>query len=205
MDQTLQNGHPTHAYSKGIPGSQPEPCWAILAGLAHKLGSGLADNYHPWDGVTAACPDLAGLSTARWPHDNVLVIPDTAPGATLEARPSSVPPDLGADLIITEQAFGTEELSSYGSILKSLAPSPQMVLHTKDASTIALRDEDSVLLSCGPGPASCYLRMVDNMARDTVVLPRRPDSGWRHAVANGYTIELALLGKQAEKSGEAPS
>jgi len=205
MDQTLQNGHPPRTYSLGIPGSQPEPCWVILTGLAQKLGCGFEDNFHPWDGVAAACPALAGFPPSRWPHDGVLVIPDTAPGATLDARPSPVPPDLGADLIITEQAFGTEELSSYGGILKSLAPSPQMVLHTKDASTIALRDEDSVLLSCGSGPASCYLRMVDNMARDTVVLPRRPDSGWRHAVANGYTIELALLGKQAEKSGEAPS
>jgi NADH-quinone oxidoreductase subunit G len=205
MGQTLQNGHPPHAYAPGIPGSQPEPCWAILAGLADALGCGFGEGYRPWDGVVAACPALTGLSPDRWPHDNVLVIPDAAPGATLGARPSPVPPDLGADLIITEQAFGTEELSSYGTILKSLAPSPQMVLHTKDASTIALRDEDAVLLSCGSGPASCYLRMVDNMARETVVLPRRPDSGWRHAVANGYTIELALLSKQADKSGEAPS
>lgn len=205
LAQTLQNGHPPQTYGQGIPGSQPRPGWTILAGLANRLGCGFDEEYQPWDGVTAACPSLAGFSAPDRSPGDVLVIPDTAPGASLDARPASVPPDLGADLIITEQAFGTEELSSYGSILKSLAPLPQMVLHTKDASIIALRDEDSVLLSCGSGPASCYLRMVDNMARATVVLPRRPDSGWRHAVANGYTIELALLRRQPDKSGEASS
>ena len=205
LAQTLQNGHPPQTYGQGIPGSQPRPCWTILAGLADRLGCGFGHGSHPWDAVAASSPALAGLSASAWPHDGSLVIADKAPGAALDARPSPVPPDLGADLIITEQAFGTEELSSYGTILKSLAPLPQMVLHTNDASTIALRDQDSVLLSCGSGPASCYLRLVDNMARATVVLPRRPDSGWRHAVAHGYTIELALLSKQPEKSGEGTS
>ena len=193
MAQTLQKGHPPRTYSEGVPGSEPRPCWEVLAGLADAMGCGFGADFHPWRAVAAASPVLAGLSEAAWPHDGVLLIPDKAPGASFAARPSPVPQDLGADLIITEQAFGTEELSSYGSILKSLAPSPQVVLHTLDASTIELREEDFVLLSCGTGPVNCYLRMVDNMARATVVLPRRPDSGWRHAVASGYTVQLDLL------------
>ena len=121
--------------------------------------------------------------------------PKMVSGASLAARPSSVPPDLGADLVITEQAFGTEELSSYGSILKSLSPEPQVVLNTLDAHTIELREEDFVHLACGTGTVQCYVRMMDNMARSTVVLPRRPDSGWQNATTNGYTVELKLLRK----------
>ncbi|WP_243361421.1 NADH-quinone oxidoreductase subunit NuoG [Fundidesulfovibrio terrae] len=195
MALTLKNGHPPRTYAKGVPGSQPLPGWDLLAGLADALGCSFDAGFHPWRAVADASPALAGLAPERWPHDGALVLPDVAPGASLDARPSPIPPDLAADLIITEQAFGTEELSSYGTILKSLAPTPQVVLHTLDANTIELREEDFVLLSCGTGPVNCYLRMVDNMARSTVVLPRRHDSGWRHAVASGYTVQLELLRK----------
>ena len=123
--------------------------------------------------------------------------PDNAP------NPSAIPPDIEADLIITEQAFGTEELSSYGTILKSLAPVPQVVLNTLDAGTIELRDEDYVFMACPIGEVTCHLRLEDNMARGTVVLPRRHDSGWRHAVAHGYIVELGLLGKHEHEHGHA--
>jgi NADH-quinone oxidoreductase subunit G len=141
---------------------------------------------------------------------SALVLPDAPEVPRLAARPSTSPPADHADIIVTEQAFGTEELSSYGSILKSLAPSPQVVINARDAGAIKLRDEDFVNWTCPMGQVSCYSRLVDNMARSTVVLPRRPDSGWRHAVADGFTVELKLLSKDAKPpedndNREAPS
>jgi NADH-quinone oxidoreductase subunit G len=202
MGLTLRNGHPPRTFAKGIPGSSPLPGWEVMAELAASLGCCFEAGLHPWKAVSEAAPAFANLTPETWPHDGALVLPAEAPGASFDARPSAVPPGLTADLIITEQAFGTEELSSYGTILKSLAPAPQVVLHTLDAHTIELREEDFVLLSCGAGPVNCYLRMVDNMARETVVLPRRHDSGWRHAVATGYTVQLDLLRKHPTGPGE---
>ena len=205
LSRTLENGHPSRTYSQGVPGSAPQPSWDILTALAEHLGHGLGEKFHPWQAVAASAPELAGFSPGNWPYDGVLALPETAPGANLNARPSSVPPDMGADLVITEQAFGTEELSSYGSILMSLSPQPQVVLNTLDAHTIELREEDFVHLACGTGTVQCYVRMMDNMARSTVVLPRRPDSGWQNATASGYTVELKLLRKQPPPPGEERS
>jgi NADH-quinone oxidoreductase subunit G len=212
-DQPVKGAHPPRTYSLVVPGSAPLPSWEILARLGRNLGLDLKEDFDPWQAVATAAPVLAGLApgvpgvgeTGRTggmvPPDQILVLPETAPGASLQARPSAVPPDMGADLIITEQAFGTEELSSYGTILKSLSPLPQVVLHTLDASTIELRDEEYVHMACGTGEVQCYARMVDNMARSTVVLPRRPDSGWQYATADGYVVELSILSAKPEKTG----
>ena len=233
MDQTLEGGrprgihapevpsglasagaHPPRTYAPGVPGSDPLPAWKILAHLGRNLGLDFDDHFNPWQAVAAASPSLArvdpgacraGDDSGTGPDEQTLALPETAPGARLDARPSAVPPDLGADLIITEQAFGTEELSSYGSILKSLSPLPQVVLHTLDASTIELREEESVHMACPIGEVHCFVRTVDNMARSTVVLPRRPDSGWQYATANGYVVELSILNGDSKKNeGELP-
>lgn len=205
MSQTLENGHPPRTFSLGIPGSEPRPSWDILTRLADLSGMSCCppgETPHPWHGVASASPVLAALSPDTWPHDGVLLLPEKGCGPGLAARPSAPAPDSGADLIITEQAFGTEELSSYGTILKSLAPTPQVVLHSLDATTIALREGDYVHMACEIGAVQCSVRMVENMARSTVVLPRRDDSGWQYATANGYTVELSLLHKHTDGSGK---
>ena len=205
MSQTLENGHPPRTFSQGVPGSEPRPSWEILTRLAELSGMSCCPpgiTPHPWHGVANASPVLAALPPEPWPHDGVLLLPETGDGHGLAARPSPTVHDNGPDLIITEQAFGTEELSSYGTILKSLAPTPQVVLHSQDAATIELREGDYVHMACGLDSVKCSVRMEDNMARSTVVLPRRDDSGWQYATAHGHTVELSLLHKHADSPGK---
>ena len=201
LAQTLFGGHPPRTYAQTAPGSAPLPSWDILA----RLGGAQAPGAHPWQAVTQAVPGLEGLACGSWPFDGVTVLPEASRTGVFAARPSAPGPDKGADLIITEQAFGTEELSSYGTILKSLAPSPQIILHPLDADAIKLRDEDSVHLSCPVSQASHYVRLEEDMARATVVMPRRSDSGWRYTVAHQGTVELAILAKLPGADGEEQS
>jgi len=203
VSATVADGHPPRTFSSAPPGSEPLPSWRMLVRLGALMGFTFGQDLSPWEAACKTAPALENLAGVGGICDGTLLIPDKAQGDPLAARPSAIPPEAytQADLIITEQAFGTEELSSYGSILKSLAPSPQVVLNTLDAGSIELREEDQVLMACPIGQVDCFLRMADNMARSTVVLPRRADSGWRHAVAHGYIVELALLKKGEETPG----
>lgn len=208
LRDTLEDGDPPRTYSQTIPGGEPLPAWDILAGLAGALAPGRITARDAWEAAVAALPELAGIDPDS-PEGALIPLPGSGCDP-FAARPSAIPEGIEADLIITEQAFGTEELSSYGTILGSLAPTPQVVLNTLDAGAIELRDEDYVFMACPIGEVNCHLRLEDNMARGTVVLPRRPDSGWRNAVAHGYTVELKLLGRREEshagrKAGEEGS
>lgn len=200
---TIRDGHPPRTFAPVPPGSEPLPSWKLLEELGSRMGFGFGHGFTPREAACKAVPNLENLAGEAGICDGTLLIPGKAAADPLAARPSAVPPEAHAqaDLIITEQAFGTEELSSYGRILRSLAPSPQVVLNTLDAGAIELREEDQVLMACPVGQVDCHLRMEDNMARSTVVLPRRPDSGWRHAVAHGYIVELGLLRKGGRTPG----
>jgi hypothetical protein len=99
-------------------------------------------------------------------------------------------------------AFGTEELSSYGAIWKSLAPYPEVVLHTLDARIIQLEDEQRVHIACGPdASAACFVRTADNMAQGAAILPRRPDIAWQRVTIRGRAVDISAL--RPEKSNDS--
>ncbi|GFK92449.1 NADH-quinone oxidoreductase subunit G [Fundidesulfovibrio magnetotacticus] len=200
LAQSLERGHPSHDFALQAPGSAPLAAPDLALRLMDALGLDPAPAASDaWSLMASALPCLEG----RLPDEPGFLC--SPPGIGLAARPSPVPENLAVDLLITEQAFGTEELSSYGSILKALAPHPQVVLHEEDAATIELRQDEQVHLACAIGDAHCFVRMAANMARSTVVVPRRPDSGWQSAVARGYIVELSHLEKRGEGSGEEAS
>jgi len=202
MDQTLETGiaevatpqeavsrqaspqpRPPRRYATVIPGSDPLPAWRILALLAQKLGIALGPQFHPWHAVTAASPALAVLLPGG-PRDQALIMPRKAPGAHLAARPGVLPAIGGVDLILTEMAFGTEELSCYGSIWKSVAPDPEVLLNTLDAESIKVSDEQHIHITCGADDSlGCFVRTAQNMARGAAILPRRPDIAWQRVTA----------------------
>ena len=214
---TTSAPHPPRRYSTVVPGSDPRPAWELLARLGQNLGLAVTRDFNPWRAVTAADPALAALSPGA-SRDQALILPERATGIGLAARPADavaddvtvdVAPDIaavagsatpaaGADLILTETAFGTEELSSYGSILKSLSPEPEIILHALDAQAIEIRDEDYVHMACAEGRVGCFVRTADNMARGTVILPRRADIGWQRATAGGTVVEFSSLSPQKQ-------
>jgi NADH-quinone oxidoreductase subunit G len=67
--------------------------------------------------------------------------------------------------------FGSEELSSYASIMKTVTPPPYLAIHPDDAAQISAREHNSVTIVIGENKYSLPLRMDASLTLGTVGLP----------------------------------
>lgn len=118
----------------------------------------------------------------EYPADGVLVgrrRAETGPLFATAGPRQEQGPYAGLELILTEAVFGTEELSSYAAPIQQAAPEPFIRLQAEDAAALGLRDSDTAILHLDRGKMKIGVRVSDDMARGTVVLPRHHRLAWQ--------------------------
>jgi NADH-quinone oxidoreductase subunit G len=188
MPITLSGGgnHPPRAYDTGNPDNEPASARQLLAYLiddglgkqpaAKDLQAGI------WTWLTETEVGLKNLGAIEEiPDEGVRLYRE--PDFTirfLNETPSVGPVrDDRLELITVERAFGTEELSSCSECLSDLVESLCIFMCRTDAKELNLAAGDKVSVELHGGTLDVNLRIADNMAAGTLVIPRYKALEWQ--------------------------
>lgn len=177
--------HPPRRYGVGLPGGAPVPAWQMLATLT----GGSAENEGPpeilaW--LSANCAGFASLAqTKTLPAEGLVLAADdrcAVPESPAVNGAHRQPEDADADtldLLVTESAFGSEELAVRSPQLADLGCPPRALLAAADAARLNLADGDRVAIDAGQGRIETRLTVADAMAPGTLILPRHRGLDWQ--------------------------
>jgi NADH-quinone oxidoreductase subunit G len=174
--------HPPRNYGAGIPAADTRPAWQLLANLADS-NAGTADD-RVW--LADIIPEIADLPSWDDIPDEGLRLQSAAnadlrfKGQNAFAIDKSGTRDGGLKLILVEQTFGTEELSTYASCLGELESEPCATLHTRDAGALQLQNGDRIEIETDSGSLEILLRVTDNMASGILLVPRHHKLEWQN-------------------------
>jgi NADH-quinone oxidoreductase subunit G len=182
--QTGGGNHPPRIFGTGTPANEPTAAWQLLAYLVddeqQPTAKDLQAGIWNWLAETeAGFKDLPAIE--RIPDDGMRFhgVPDFAGRFSDETLSAGPVGDGPLELIRVERTFGTEELSSCTTCLSDLAESPSIFMCRTDAKALNLAAGDRVSLELDGGTLEANLRIADNMAAGTLVIPRYKTLDWQ--------------------------
>jgi NADH-quinone oxidoreductase subunit G len=189
--QVSGGGHPPRTFRCDIPGGDPAAAWRLLEELGQALtGEGelseTAAKEGPWPGLWAfAAEEIEALRPWKdlpVPESGLRVLPESVAGAA--AAPVAADAETGVpgealDLLLVDDTFGTEELSTYSEYLARVEKEPVLRLHEEDARLAGLKAGEFACLRLPLGEVAVRVETSATMARRTLVLPRYAGLDWR--------------------------
>jgi NADH-quinone oxidoreductase subunit G len=177
-------GHPPRIYGTGIPGNEPAAAWQLLANLidgerqprARDLKAGIWN----WLAKTeSAFKEMAAIE--KIPDDGMRIYREKDESARFSNQPNKGGSDADdrLELIAVDWLFGTEELSSYSECLTDLEGSPGIFMCRTDAQKLNLTAGDRLAIELGRGTLEANLRVKENMAAGTLIIPRHKNLDWQ--------------------------
>ena len=163
-----------------IPGGDPKAAHEVLAELYGAIsGNGqelLLEDLEIWPDPEHR--DFKSLFSSRNGHR---VLPSRIPEADLFSWKADEPCSRkeGLELLLTQQTFGTEELSAYAHPARMGEKAPKLMMHPEDARRLNLADQDRMGLSLDRGEVIGELKITSNMARGVMILPRQRGLHWQ--------------------------
>ena len=182
-------------YDTGLPALEIRPASQLLAGLADKK-TGTA-NDRIW--LADIIPEIADLPSWDDISDDGVRLQPAAnadlrfKGQNAFAIDKSGTRDSGLELILVEQTFGTEELSTYASCLWELESEPCATLHTRDADALQLQNGDRIEIETDSGSLEILLRVTDNMASGILLVPRHHKLEWQNLGTGRMRISKVIF------------
>ncbi len=189
--QTGGGGHPPRRFGRDIPGHEPQPAWQLLARLGNTLqgeaqlgAAGFPEDIDGlWQMLALQTPALSGIAgpdyaLRRFP-EGIRLIPE-ARDFPFSLSPSSAS-ESGADMevLLVDWTFGTEELAGYSPFIREVENDPCALMHPDDASRLGLKTKDRVVILLDGGPLETELRLAENMAAGSIVIPRHRQLFWQ--------------------------
>jgi NADH-quinone oxidoreductase subunit G len=190
----IQDGHGSHpprTPGAGIPGNDPRGAaeWVDLIAPQSVDAPSPAE-----DRLRAA---MAGASVDR----PVPVLPSEAPVRFapldwLVPFLASGDEEGRCDVLVTGSTFGADRLANLGKPGEILLPEACVFMHPEDAAAMRFEEGQTILVPLAQGVARTVLRCRTDMARNTVVLPKAPGSGWQFTGAMAATISMNRLWRE---------
>ncbi len=188
ISQISAGAHPPRLFRRDIPGGEPEPAWQLLA----KLGNAISlpkkqilslSRSELWAWIARTYPAFANVQLLAEQPRSVRV--DLGQGK--ENLSSSYGPmepekedqDSHLDLLLVDWTFGTEELSSYSTYIQQVEKEPCLLMQSRDALRLGLKDKERCALYLDGGLLELDLRVIENMATGVIVLPRHRQLAWQ--------------------------
>jgi len=195
--------HPPRIYGTGIPGNVPAAAWQLLAYLIDDGPQATAKDLRAgiWNWLAdteSGFKDLGAIEEI--PDDGVRFyrVPDVSARFSIHPHRDSSAGDERLELIVVERTFGTEELSSYSECLTDLGGSPGIFMCRTDAEKLNLTAGDTVSLELDSGTLEANLRVADNMAAGTLVIPRHKKLDWQKMDTGKTWIRPDQIRKQKD-------
>lgn len=172
---TGEGGHPPRSFRKDVPGLDMTAAWQALleiGGRPAEFGPTAASDW-----LNDIHPALADLpESADFPAHGVRVKLLESAGVRLKVDSSHLEGATnGLILMLAEQTFGTEELSSRSPVFKELAGPPCLILHPDDAAGLGLAEGDTARIKTSAGVLDLPVQLVSQMATGVLVVPHLRD------------------------------
>ncbi len=188
--QVSGGDHPPRTFSPDIPGADPVPAWQALAALARE-GTGVSA-----DTLREALPvPLCGAAPGKR-----LAMPTSAPDAFQPPGDLATAADGGLEVVVCERIFGSEPLSRRSACLQELETAPRLGLHPGDAAALKLSAGQRVTVDCARGVIAGEIKIVEDMARGVLLVPRLGGIHWLPAADGPQTIAAADI-RAANRNG----
>jgi NADH-quinone oxidoreductase subunit G len=199
--QVSGGNHPPRVYGHPPPGGGPKPAWQVLTDLMSAMSSQekTMTREGVWAFLAQENPIFAKLAHSAPGSEGPRLIANQssweafAPGASLQGKR---PPDHHLQLLLVDWTFGTEELAACSSPVQQVEAAPCLFLHAADAADANLADGDQVTVHLDGGPLPVRLRVLPNMARGVLILPRHRQLAWQKLKQVPAVVSL----RQIEKS-----
>lgn len=156
--------HPPRTFERTTPGSEPRGAWSALVAILGKATSlrMLRREIEELDRRFAGLSTLDPEGTGR----------RVAGGIPLPGMETVPPSDAGLQLLVAENLYGSEILSSFSLFWQEIRPEPFALMHPDDAAPLGLAAGEEVRLRTGSGEVRVRLHLSARMAPGLVVLPR---------------------------------
>ena len=196
----IQSGggdHPPRKYGTGIPGTDPKPAWQSLIQFGDEQieteVKTLPAEFYEW------LVDMVPFSTdptniSDIPTEGMrLGLPKKADRRFTAGFPRQTETHVESTdtlkIVFTDLTFGTEELSSRSECLWELEPEPVVFMHTSEAQTLDLKDDDLLSIQMKSGNLVAKLKTAENMAAGVLIVPRHRKISWQ--IFEPETISVA--------------
>ena len=199
--QAGSGDHPPRIYGSGIPGAEPEAAWQLLARLTGREPQQKARDLKALilNGLAETDPVFKEIKAAEKMHDDGIRI-YSGNEESVRFSPQRPMEDLVGDdrleLIAVDWIFGTEELSSYSECLTDLEESPCIFMCQTDADELNLATGDRVAIEMESGTLEANIRVKDNMAAGTLIIPRHKKLDWQKMDTRKIRIRPDQIKKQ---------
>jgi NADH-quinone oxidoreductase subunit G len=192
----IQDGHGSHpprTPGAGIPGNDPRGAAEWVDLLAPESADAGAPSFAE-DRLRAA---MAEATAER----GIPVLPPEAPvrfGSLDWLAPfAAAGQEEGrCDVLVTGSTFGADRLANLGEPGRTLLPEACVFMHPEDAAALRFEEGRTILVPLAQGVARTVLRERADMARNTVVLPKAPGTGWQSAGGMAVTISMKRLWRE---------
>jgi NADH-quinone oxidoreductase subunit G len=187
---TGHGGHPPREFGKAIPGGDTRAAWEILVEMDGEPDGTSRPKLLKWMGD--ACPDLTGALQSPGNTDERVLSKAPPPGPEYPCGPETEPGDeTGFEVLMTEDVFGTEILSSHSPCLKPLTKAPLVWMNTQSAEALGLNGQGSVWISVDTFRMKWELKISPMVPEGIIIMPRLahaerrvPDLGGRRLKMN---------------------
>jgi NADH-quinone oxidoreductase subunit G len=192
----IQDGHGSHpprTPGAGVPGNDPR----FAAGWVDLIAPGNEGRDAPSPAEDRLRAAMAEATAER----GVPVLPAEAPerfGPLDWLAPfiAAGGEDGRCDVLVTGSTFGADRLANLGEPGQTLLPEPCVFMHPEDAAAMRFEEGQTILVPLAQGVARTVLRCRGDMARNTLVLPKAPGTGWEFAGGMASTISMNRLWRE---------
>ncbi len=186
--QTGRGSHPPRTFSPTIPGGdllRPETALWQLAGMP-------AEDMTAWiEGGGGFARLLTTAATAARAKEHLSTAGLRPPSPQIEPPmpPLPRPPDKdGLILLLVEEIFGTERLSSLSPAVRERTAPPVLTIHPEDARRFKVMNRRKVRLTTDTGELVVPLKISPDVTPGVAVLPRHTSIEWQ--VLGGMRLYL---------------
>ena len=182
--QVSRGSHPPREFLDHIPGGEPQAAAEILRELADALAEGdeAARNGDIWTWLIKEYENFSRLTEVKSADRSDMRLVQYKSRVSFADSQKAPPEKISTEqleLLLTEQTFGTEELSGHSPIIQKVEREPHLMLHPDTAAELGLNPGDRVAVHLPGGEVTVSLATADHMARRVAVLPRHRCLAWQ--------------------------
>jgi NADH-quinone oxidoreductase subunit G len=191
--------HPPREFRGDIPGNEPRAAWQALAELEAGLAGGQPVSLDGlWQETAEENAVLGRMLDRQGGGAAVRLVPEESAAKpfvhSLEAG-DRTRSKARWDLLLVDRTFGTEELSAYSEYVRAVSAPPRLSINAQDAADLGLTTGSRVFLDLDRGPLEIKLQLEEQMARETLVLPRHEQIFWQQLKTIPARVDRKALKK----------
>jgi NADH-quinone oxidoreductase subunit G len=200
LSQASDGKHPPRDFVFTGGRYEPRPAWQILQDLGDLAGGkgGETNQRYSEEPQEIGALLRQRLQQLGYPAAGDRLLQENRAGEYHSAPAGRPVPDRDKnvmELILTEQLYGTEELSLYSGPAAEVISEPLVIMHSDDAMHAGFKRGDMVTLHLDRGVVRLRLEILNNMARGCLVLPRHRDLDWQQQKYRQELLPLCRIEK----------